>query len=187
MLPRFLATRSPGPEPPHPMPEPSGPFPLEGQLDRPASYDQIFRVVRAAVVHALHRERPGLGLGLARLSPSLGAFWQVTGNLIVMNESLVDAMRAMAKSPREFNSFVYVTLAHEYLHALGYLDEREVRSVTAYVTRRAFGADHPATKMAEGNLWELYPFLQYATHGGGESGLRIVPRFDLETTQSYIR
>ncbi len=67
---------------------------------------------------------PGLGLGLSNLPPYVGAYWQVTGNLIVLNEGLVAAMRANATSPLEFNSFVYVILAHEYLHSLGYLDER---------------------------------------------------------------
>jgi hypothetical protein len=95
-------------------------------------------------------------------------------------------MRAMAASTLEFNSFVYVILAHEYLHALGYFDEAEVRRVAAYVTRRAFGADHPATRMAEGDLWQMYPFLRYAPRGDGRR-LRLVPDFDSATTQSYIR
>ena len=146
----------------------------------------MFRVVRGAVRHVLGIERPGLGLGLSNLPPSLGAYWQVTGNLIVLNEGLVRVMQAHADSPVEFNSFVYVILAHEYLHALGYLDEHEVRRVTAHVTRAAFGPSHPATKMAEGDLWRMYPFLQYAPRGDGRR-LRVVTRFDLATTQSYIR
>lgn len=159
---------------------------MAGTLDAPSDYDRVFRVVRAAVRHVLGIERPGLGLGLSNLPPSLGAYWQVTGNLIVLNEGLVRAMQAHAQRPLELNSFLYVILAHEYLHALGYLDEGEVRRVTAYVTRSAFGDDHPATKMAEGNLWRMYPFLQYAPSGDGRR-LKVVTRFDLATTQSYIR
>ena len=168
-----------------PSPAVSG-FPLGARLDAPADFDQVFRVVRGAVRHVLGRERPGLGLGLSNLPPSLGAYWQVTGNLIVLNEGLVDVMRAHATSVVEFNSFVYVVLAHEYLHALGYLDEGEVRRVTATVTRAAFGPEHPATRMAEGNLWLLYPFLAFAPRGDGRR-LKVVTRFDLATTQSYIR
>ncbi|MFI5417507.1 MAG: hypothetical protein ACHQ2Y_01220 [Candidatus Lutacidiplasmatales archaeon] len=156
------------------------------ELDRPSDYDRVFRVVRGAVRHVLGVERPGLGLGLSNLPPSLGAYWQVTGNLIVMNEGLVAAMRANATSPREFNSFVYVILAHEYLHALGYLDETEVRRVTAQVTRGAFGPEHPATRMAEGDLWRMFPFLQFAPRGDGRR-LKVVTRFDLATTSTYIR
>jgi hypothetical protein len=162
------------------------PFPLAGVLNGSADYDAVFRVVRGAVRYALGIERPGLGLGLSNLPPQLGAYWQVTGNLIVMNEGLVETMRAHARTPVELNSFVYVILAHEYLHSLGYLDERSVRDVTARVTRTAFGPDHPATRMAEGDLWRLYPFLAAAPGGDGQR-LKVVTRFDLATTNQYIR
>ncbi|MGI0131861.1 MAG: hypothetical protein ACREDK_02005 [Thermoplasmata archaeon] len=165
---------------------PDAPFRLAHLLDAPASYDAVFRVVRGAVLHVLGIERPGLGLALSNLPPSLGAYWQVTGNLIVMNEGLARTMRAHSGSDIEYNSFVYVILAHEYLHALGYLDERSVREVTAQVTRAAFGTAHPATRMAEGDLWRMYPFLAFAPQGDGRR-LRIVPDFDLATTSSYIR
>ena len=155
-------------------------------LDGPADYDAVFRVVRDAVRHVLGIERPGLGLGLSNLPPQLGAYWQVTGNLIVMNEGLVNTMRANAENPTELNSFIYVILAHEYLHSLGYLDERAVREVTARVTRTALGPDHPATRMAEGDLWRLYPFLAYSPGGNG-SRLKVVTKFDLDTTDRYIR
>jgi hypothetical protein len=184
------ARRTPSPsEPPAaPTRDPAEPprFEPAERLRQPATYDEVFRVVRAAVRHVLRRERPGLGLGLSNLPPGLGAYWPVTGNLIVMNEGLVEAMRAMAGSTLEFNSFVYVILAHEYLHALGYFDEAEVRRVVAFVTRRAFGSEHPATRMAEGDLWQMYPFLRYAPQGDGRR-LRMVPDFDSATTQSYIR
>jgi hypothetical protein len=161
-------------------------FPLSSTLEREADYDTVFRVVRAAVHRVLGIERPGLGLGLSNLPPNVGAYWQVTGNLIVVNEGLVNAMRANASSPLELNSFLYVILAHEYLHSLGYLDERAVRKVTAHVTRSAFGPDHVATRMAEGDLWRLYPFLAYAPRGDGRR-IKVVPRFDLASTQNYIR
>ncbi len=162
------------------------PFRLIHGLDGKADFNAIFKVVRGAVQHVLGRERPGLGLGLSNLPPSLGAYWQITGNLIVMNEGLVQVMREHASSTLEFNSFVYVILAHEYLHSLGYLDEAGVRRVTAHVTRSAFGADHPATRMAEGDLWRMFPFLQYAPGGDGRR-LKVVTNFDLATTSTYIR
>jgi hypothetical protein len=180
-------TRGPrGPARDPPSAAASSPFPLAAILEGSADYDAVFRVVRGAVRYALGVERPGLGLGLSNLPPQLGAYWQVTGNLIVMNEGLVETMRAHARSPLELNSFVYVILAHEYLHSLGYLDERSVREVTARVTRTAFGPDHLATKMAEGDLWRLYPFLAAAPGGNGQR-LKVVTRFDLATTNQYIR
>ena len=178
------------PPPRRPTVDPAVPAPpvpgIARALDGPADYDAIFRVVRDAVRHVLGIERPGLGLGLSNLPPQLGAYWQVTGNLIVMNEGLVNAMRANAESPTELNSFIYVILAHEYLHSLGYLDERAVREVTARVTRTALGPDHAATRMAEGDLWHLYPFLAYVPGGNGRR-LKVVTKFDLDTTDRYIR
>jgi hypothetical protein len=189
MEPLCLADAGRRPRAPTPGPapiRPSGTFPLVRVLESRADYDAVFRVVRGAVRQVLGIERPGLGLGLSNLPAQLGAYWQVTGNLIVVNEGLVETMRAHARSPLELNSFVYVILAHEYLHSLGYLDERAVREVTAYVTRIAFGEDHVATRMAEGNLWQMFPFLAYAPGGDGRR-LKVVPRFDLATTERYIR
>ena len=161
-------------------------FELGHRLERPADYATVYRVVRGAVRAVLGTERPGLGLALSDLPPQLGAYWQVTGNLIVLNEGLVEAMRANARSELELNSFVFVVLAHEYLHALGYLDEDAVRAVTARVARGAFGPDHPATRMAEGNLWQMYPFLAYAPRGDGRR-FRVVRGFDLASSETYIR
>lgn len=162
------------------------PFSEARLLESTASFDRVFRVVRAAVRRVLGVERPGLGLALSNLPPGLGAYWQVAGNVIVLNEGLVETMRARAQNPLELNSFVYVILAHEYLHSLGYLDEGSVRSVTARVTAAAFGPDHPATRMAEGDLWRIFPFLAMSPGGDG-SRIRIVPRFDLASTETYIR
>jgi hypothetical protein len=160
--------------------------PAQRLAEAATSFDGVFQVVRAAVRRVLGVERPGLGLALSDLPPSLGAYWQVTGNIIVMNEGLVNAMREHAATPLEYNSFVYVILAHEYLHSLGYLDEGAVRKVTAQVTHAAFGADHVATRMAEGDLWRMYPFLAYAPPGRGRH-FRLVRGFDRASTDFYIR
>lgn len=185
----FQPGPSAGPPPPPGIPAPA-PSRSGEDLDRilgaPADFSAIYRVVRTAVRRTLGLERPGLGLALSDLPPALGAYWQVTGNLIVLNEGLVETMRRHASSPREFNSFVFVILAHEYLHTLGYLEEGAVRPATAQVARAMFGPDHPASKMASGDLWKMYPFLQYAPQGRG-GRFRIVRGFDLDTTASYIR
>ncbi|MCI4358097.1 MAG: hypothetical protein L3J95_00985 [Thermoplasmata archaeon] len=188
----FATTLGPG-APPH---SPNGPVPARDALspapafvealDSSMDFDRVFRVVRDTTRSVLGLERTGLGLALSDLPPSLGAYWPVTGNLIVLNEGLVETMRLHARTLREFNSFVFVVLAHEYLHALGYLSEREVRPVTARVARVAFGPGHPATRMAEGDMWSMYPFLQQAPSGRGQR-LKIVPGFDRASTSNYIR
>ncbi len=184
----FLAPRPPPPSgrAPTPAPPVPAPFELGRRLEDAASYDTVYRVVRAAVSRVLGVERPGLGLALSNLPPQLGAYWQVSGNLIVLNEGLVEAMRQHARNPLELNGFVFVVLAHEYLHSLGYLDEPSVRAVTAHVARGAFGPDHLVTRMAEGDLWRMYPFLAGVPPGDGRR-FRVVRGFDLASSQSYIR
>ncbi|EQD27902.1 hypothetical protein B1A_21512 [mine drainage metagenome] len=102
-------------------------------------YDSVFRVVKESVKYVVGKERAGLGLALSDLPWNLGAFWQIGGNYIVMNEGLVNSMKTIAKSELEFNSFVYMILAHEYIHSLGFIDEMEARRMTAIVALRVFG------------------------------------------------
>src|SRR5579859_2607602 len=92
------AARSPLPAEPT-GPTPPTPFAMGRLLEGSADYDRVFSVVRAAVRRALGVERPGLGLALSDLPPGLGAYWQVTGNIIVMNEGLVQTMQTHAGSP----------------------------------------------------------------------------------------
>jgi len=159
---------------------------LASQLDDAGGYDAVFAVVRAAVWQHIRKERSGLGLGLAQLPPQLGGYWPVTGNLIVLNESLIESVRGHLSSPREVNGFLFVLLAHEYIHALGYLDERSTRRLTAEVAQGVLGPDHPASRLASGDLWQMLPFLRDAPFDGA-SHLRIVSGFDRAATATYIR
>ena len=137
-----------------------------------------------SVKNVIGKERSGLGLAFSNLPWNLGAFWQVGGNYIVMNEGLVNSMKGLSKSEEEFNSFIYMILAHEYIHSLGYIDELEARRMTAIVATRTFGKDHIVSKMSTGDIWSLYPDLKYSPSGNGEE-LRFIRNFDSSTT-SYI-
>jgi hypothetical protein len=148
------------------------------------SYDEIFQIVKRSVKKITGLERSGLGLALSDLPATVGAYWQVGGNYIVMNESLVKAMGRIARSLLEFNSFVFSILAHEYLHSVGFINEAEARAMTALVTREYFGPSHPASILSNGDLWSVYPEL-LQVHGGDGSKLKIVNRFDSDST-SYI-
>ncbi len=153
-------------------------------LDRKMDYDKIFNVVKNTVRFVTGKERSGLGLALSDLPATLGAFWQVGGNYIVMNQVLIDAMTRLTTSTREFNSFVYMILTHEYLHSLGFIDEMEARKMTSEVAVKAFGKNHPAFTMSNGDLWTLYPQLRTLSGGNGQN-LKIIGNFDSSST-SYI-
>jgi hypothetical protein len=69
-------------------------------------------------------------------------------NGIVMNRTTLDMITHGARSLREINSYVYSILLHEYLHSLGYAEEREVRKLVYDVSLDTFGPGHPATQIA---------------------------------------
>lgn len=156
----------------------------EISMNERMSYDSIFMIVKKAVKAVTGRERSGLGLALSNLPAGLGAFWQVGGNYIVMNEILVDGMEKIAKTDFEFNSFIFTILIHEYLHSIGYYDESEARKMSYYVTRKYFGDQHPATVMSSDDLWKIFPQLKFVPGGDGSS-MKIITKFDTDAT-SYI-
>ncbi len=148
------------------------------------SYDRIFRLVKKTVKSVLNKERTGIGLALSNLPNRIGAYWQLGGNYIVMNETIINYMKSIAKSPEEFNSFLFAILTHEYLHSVGYINELDARRVTAQVAKTAFGKDHAATKLSSTDLWSMYPTLLLLPDGDG-SRMRIISNFDTDAT-SYI-
>ena len=87
-------------------------------------------------------------LYLARLPQNIGAFHTMGSNGIVMNRNALDIVTRGAGSLREINAYVYSTLLHEYLHALGYLEDRDVRRLVYNISLDSFGLNHPATKLA---------------------------------------
>lgn len=147
-------------------------------------YDALFGLVKNSVRNAIGKERVGLGLALADLPNVLGAFWEVGGNYIVLNENLVRAMKVSGKSDEEFNSFVFVILMHEYIHSLGYVDEAETREMTMRICTSIFQPGHPAFTLGNSDPWEVYPFLKFLPRSG-DPNLKFVSKFDSDST-SYI-
>jgi len=120
--------------------------------------------VKQSVKKFLNRHRRGLMLGLADLGMKrgyfVGAFHLVGSNIIVVNRvPLETALRNTDK--KVFNAYCFHLLLHEYLHSLGYIDEREVRELTQEVCRLALGNTHPATIMAERGIDFYFPKVTY--------------------------
>lgn len=151
---------------------------------RVLDYNSIFMLVKKHVKEITGLERSGIGLALSDLPSALGAFWEVSGNYLVVNELLVKGLQIHGVSSLELNSYVYSILLHEYLHSLGFIDEQEDRNVVEYVSEKSFGKDHPITAIAKSNPWAIYPFLLNIPGGNG-STMRFVRNFDREST-SYI-
>lgn len=166
-------------------PGPTGWATLGDRLNEARNYDDVFAVVRESVRRVLGRERVGLGLGLSELPAQVGAYWQVTGNIIVLNERLIRVLDATEPQDQR-TAFLYVVILHEYLHSLGFLDERADRQIVARVATQALGEEHAAARLARGDLWEIFPQLRSAGTGDGQR-VKIVRGFDSESTSRYIR
>lgn len=158
-------------------------------LDRAKTLPEIFDIVKECVRQHLGTERSGLMLGLSNLGGGtqhlVGGFFQVAGNMIVMNK--LPLHRIQETDPALYKPFVFHILLHEYIHSVGYLDEESTRPLTLRISEAAFGADHIVTDLARG--WDPYMNrLTYPVYGwkpDGDFSVEIVRGFDPGAT-SYI-
>lgn len=127
------------------------------KLDNSENFGDVFEIVKRSVKEQLGKERAGLMLLLADLPMHLGAFHGVGTNSIVMNRALLDRIVKGGNSRIEVNSFVYSILLHEYLHSLGVIEEKDVRSLVRDISLKTFGDDHPASKIAAYGPWSMLP------------------------------
>jgi len=137
---------------------------LRTKLDLCNSLAEIFELVKQSVKSVLNKHRAGLMLGLANLGMRrgsfVGAFYPVGSNIIVMNRAPFEvALRTTDK--KVFNAYCFHLLLHEYIHALGYVDEEEVRDLVYEVCSQALGKDNPATVMAERGIAFYFPKVTY--------------------------
>jgi len=102
---------------------------MSERLDQCENFSDVFELVKRTAEHSLGQRRAGLMLYLARLPKHIGAFHTLGTNGIVMNRNTLDVVTHGARSLREINSYVYSILLHEYLHALGHVEERDVRKI----------------------------------------------------------
>jgi hypothetical protein len=123
------------------------------QLDQARGYSEIWDLVKETTKIALGEERKGMLLFLDDLPLRLGAYHQVGTNNIVLNRTLIEIVETTAESKQTVNAFIYVLLLHEYIHALGFLRETEVKLLVIRVAERTLGREHPASKLAQTSPW----------------------------------
>ncbi len=145
----------------------------------------IWELVKASVKDVLHRYRAGILLFLDDLPLRLGAYHQVGTNNIVLNRALLDLVEDATRDPLTVNAFVYSLLLHEYLHALGYLREADVRPLVREVSEACFGPDHVVTRLAHAGPWSLLQHVPLDAVQAPRRVIAIVRDFE-DTTTSYI-
>jgi hypothetical protein len=149
-------------------------------------FDEIFEIVKAAVLHKFKLHRAGLSLILQMMPSGLGAYHMLGSNAIVVNTYLLIALKRIVKSTEEYNSYIFMILSHEYLHSLGIVDENTVRQMTFDLCSWMFGNDHIATKMSKDGPYAVYPELRLSIQSQFSQDFRVVKNFD-RANQTYIQ
>jgi hypothetical protein len=120
------------------------------RLDEAKTLADIFEVVKAIVLKSMKKSRGGLMLGMADLGNHprgfLGGFFTVGSNVIVLNKNPLQ--RITETRPELYKPYAFHVLLHEYIHSLGFLDERMVNSKVYEITKDALGEEHLATQIA---------------------------------------
>src|SRR5215204_6419632 len=105
---------------------------------------------------------------------------------VVVNTYLLTILKKTVKSTEEYNSYLFMVLAHEYLHSLGIVDENAVRQMTFELCKWMLGNDHTATKMAKEGPSAIYPELRSMVQSQFGRDFQVVRNFD-KTNQTYIQ
>jgi hypothetical protein len=160
-----------------------------GRLEKAKTLPEIFEVVKDAVQARTGLSRGGLMLGLAELGGSdghfIGGLYPVATNVIVMNKGPM--ARIKASRPEIYQSYVFHILLHEYLHAIGYMDEDLTRKKALEISEALFGEKHPTTAIAR-DLSSILPFVRYAVPQQTPEDMQIelIKGFDAGSFNNYI-
>ncbi|MHC3129327.1 MAG: hypothetical protein IBV52_04535 [Candidatus Bathyarchaeota archaeon] len=155
------------------------------RLENAEGYGEVWEIVKATAKSSLNERRVGMMLFLDNLPLLLGAYHSLGTNNIVLNRALVNIVEAASKSKRLINSFVYVLLLHEYLHALGRPREAQVRPLVYKISRESFGQDHITTQLAELGPWSILEGIPLDTMDVPKRVIEIVKDFE-KVDKKYI-
>ncbi len=148
-------------------------------------FNDVFAIVKDAVEYRFGMRRAGLNLILQDMPSFVGAYHVLGSNSIVVNRYLLNTVKSIARSKEEYNSYVLVVLAHEYLHSLGMVDEYRVRTMTYELCRDLLGDEHTATIMAKSDPTSYFPELKMLMRLTFGREYELVKEFDTSNI-SYI-
>ena len=155
------------------------------RLDDAQGYSEVWEIGKDNAKTVLKKQRRGMMLFLDDMPLRLGAYHPLGTNNIVLNRALVQIVEATTKSRKLLNAFVYTILLHEYLHALGYIQETEVRPLVYEISKACFGEEHVVTRLAKSGPWSLLRGLPLDALKAPKRVMEIVKDFE-KTNQRYI-
>jgi hypothetical protein len=155
-------------------------------LSSAEGFDAIFEMVKTATQQTLGVHRAGLTLVLGDIPNSVGAYHQMGSNAIVMNRNLLRIVEKLSHTRLKRNSYVFMILLHEYLHTLGYTNDRRVRALGKQISEEFLGRKHMASEMAVRPLDQFFPELEKFSVFRDRGEYQTISRFDSSSTP-YIR
>jgi hypothetical protein len=147
-------------------------------LETADDFCDVWELVKDSAKDVLGHYRVGMMLFLDDLPLQLGAYHSVGTNNIVLNRMLLDVVQEAVEESINVKAFVYTLLLHEYLHALGYLNETEVRSLVFTVSKACFGPEHITTRLASAGPWSILRDVPLRVSPGPKRALEVVKDFD---------
>ncbi|MGQ4832640.1 MAG: hypothetical protein ACP6IS_01925 [Candidatus Asgardarchaeia archaeon] len=127
-------------------------------------YNELFKLVKKVVKHSINRERASMMLALAYLDLNIGAFHQVGTNVMVLNKLIIEGIEQVSKDKDKKKAYVFVLLLHEYLHAVGFINESDVRQLTYAISQKYFGLEHYVTKFSLHGPYTVFNGLKEAIY-----------------------
>jgi hypothetical protein len=139
-------------------------------------------MVKSATEAYLGKHRAGLTLVLGDIPNNVGAYHEMGSNAIVMNRNLLRVVEKLSKTKVRKNSYVFMILLHEYLHSLGYTDDRQVRKLGRDIAFQFLGKNHMAAEMATRPLDAFFPDLGKYAVFRDKGEYETIRRFDSSST-----
>ncbi|MHA1986566.1 MAG: hypothetical protein ACW98D_08010 [Promethearchaeota archaeon] len=124
----------------------------------------IFEQVKRDVRNIWGKKRAGIALGLLEMGMRprgfIGGMHFAPGTDILINTTPLRIL--LEQQPYEIIwAYTYHILLHEYVHALGALDEMLCRAITLRISEGTFKeADHPAIILAKRGIGTYFPNLE---------------------------
>jgi len=152
---------------------------------------ETFEEVKKVVQKNEGRSRAGLMLGLQEIGASLdgfiGAYYPIASNIIIVNKTPL--RRILETNKSLLKPYSFHILLHEYIHTLGYLDEKTTGQKTYEISKKQFGEHHIVTELST-DIRKFFPNLVYPVYGWLPRKeapiIELVPGFDFSNTNSYI-
>jgi hypothetical protein len=133
----------------------------EKAIKNATSVSEMFGIVRELVKEYSGYERKYISINTKDLGYTenlfVGAYYNYYANTITINEEpLVNLANYDMKL---FKFYLFHILLHEYIHALGVMNEFKTRALVYQISKDCFGENHPLTEMAVG-LEKFIPVLK---------------------------